>query len=275
MEAIELKKAEGIELKNGQLAAAAQTIMTVYDKTAKMNRKTMETIAIELGKVQKTKSYEEDGYKNAADFAQSYLGMKKSSAYNLAAWGRAILEPDCPAAVRDMGPSNYAAVKSIGYEGVKKAVEAGDIGANSTQDELADYAKAKKAEAEDGEKPVKVLKRYNVRIPGVREHAYQGITEEDVRDTLINHWAAGTSCQILRAEPQEGEVKRLVAVNAAGRAVVAILLPISEKTTKQTKAAAKDMERAAAMKRLTGAKLDAINAVLGTHFTAEDWESWT
>lgn len=274
MEAIELKKAEGIELKNGQLAAAAQAILTVYDKTAKMNRKTTETIAIELGKVQKTKSYEEDGFKNAADFAQNYLGMKKSSAYNLAAWGRAILEPDCPAAVREMGPSNYAAVKSIGYEGVKKAVEAGDIGANSTQDELADYAKAKKAEAGDGESKPKVLKRYNVEIPGFKT-LENPITEDAVVMLLKGDPEDGEQWDILKAPAHDGEAKRIVAVSPNGRAMVAILRPVNETTTKKTKAAAKDIERAAAMKRLTGAKLDAINAVLGTHFTAEDWESWT
>lgn len=274
MEAIELKKAEGIELKNGQLAAAAQTIMTVYDKTAKMNRKTTETIAIELGKVQKSKSYEEDGYKNAADFAQNYLGMKKSSAYNLAAWGRAILEPDCPAAVREMGPSNYAAVKSIGYEGVKKAVEAGDIGANSTQDELADYAKAKKAESEDGEKPAKVLKRYKVEIPGFKT-LENPVTEDAVVMLLKGDPEDGEQWDILKAPAHDGEAKRIVAVSPNGRAMVAILRPINETTTKKTEAAAKDIERAAAMKRITGAKLDAINAVLGTHFTAADWESWT
>ena len=274
MEAIELKKAEGIELKNGQLAAAAQTILTVYDKTAKMNRKTTETIAIELGKVQKAKSYEEDGFKNAADFAQSYLGMKKSSAYNLAAWGRAILEPDCPAAVREMGPSNYAAVKSIGYEEVKKAVESGAIGANSTQDELADYAKAKKAEAEaeSGEKPAKVLKRYNVELPA-RRKVYEKLAEPDVDAIFADMEPVYTPYQIKAAD---GEAKRKVYVSADGRdAVVVIFRPITENTTKQTKAAAKDLERAAAMKRLTGAKVDAINAVLGTKFTAAEWESWT
>lgn len=272
MEAIELKKAEGIELKNGQLAAAAQTILTVYDKTAKMNRKTTETIAIELGKVQKTKSYEEDGFKNAADFAQNYLGMKKSSAYNLAAWGRAILEHDCPAAIREMGPSNYAAVKSIGYEEVKKGIEAGDIGANSTQDELADYAKAKKAESEDGEKPAKVLKRYNVELPA-RRKTYEKLAEPDVDAIFADMEPVYTPYGIKAAE---GEAKRKVYVSADGRdAVVVIFRPITEATTKKTKAAAKDIERAAAMKRLTGAKVDAINAVLGTKFTAADWESWT
>lgn len=275
MEAIELKKAEGIELKNGQLAAAAQTILTVYDKTAKMNRKTTETIAIELGKVQKSKSYEEDGFKNAADFAQNYLGMKKSSAYNLAAWGRAILEPDCPPAVKEMGPSNYAAVKSIGYDEVKKAVESGAIGANSTQDELADFAKAKKAEAEaeGGEAKAKVLKRYNVEIP-ILKRSIEKVTEPDVYDLLKGDYEEG-ECDFIKAPAKEGEIKRLVCVTPGGIAYVAIFRPINENTTKMTKAAAKDLERAAAMKRLTNAKVDAINAVLGTHFTAEDWESWT
>lgn len=276
MEAIELKKAEGVELKNGQLAAAAQTILTVYDKTAKMNRKTTETIAIELGKVQKSKSYEEDGFKNAADFAQNYLGMKKSSAYNLAAWGRAILEPDCPAAVKEMGPSNYAAVKSIGYDEVKKAVESGAIGANSTQDELADFAKAKKAEAEDegGEAKTKVLKRYNVEIPALKR-SIEKVTEPDVYDLFKGAYEGDGECDFIKAPAKDGEAKRLICVTPGGLAFVAIFRAVNENTTKHTKAAAKDLERAAAMKRLTNANVDAINAVLGTHFTAADWESWT
>lgn len=276
MEAIELKKAEGIELKNGQLAAAAQTILAAYDKTAKMNRKTTETIAIELGKVQKSKSYEDDGFKNAADFAQTYLGMKKSSAYNLAAWGRAILEPDCPPAVREMGPSNYAAVKSIGYDEVKKAVESGAIKADSTQDELSDFAKAKKAEAEvqNGGSKSKVLKRYNVEIPALKR-AVEKVTEADIYDLFKGAYDGDGECDIIKAPVKEGEAKRLVCITPSGLAFVAIFRPINENTTKQSKTAAKDLERAAAMKRLTGAKVDAINAVLGTHFTAEDWESWT
>lgn len=272
MEAIELKKAEGIQLKNGQLAAAAQTILAVYDKTAKMNRKTTETIAIELGKVQKSKSYEEDGFKNAADFAQSYLGMKKSSAYNLAAWGRAMLEPDCPAEIREMGPSNYAAVKSIGYEEVKKGIESGDIKADSTQDELSDYAKAKKAETEDEAKP-KVLKRYNVEIPALKK-AVEKVTEPDIYELFKDAYAGEGECDFIKAPAKEGEVKRLVCVTPGGLAFVAIFKPTTETTTKQTKAAAKDLERAAAMKRLTGVNVDAINAVLGTHFTKEDWKGW-
>lgn len=267
MDSLELKVNGELTLKNAQLADSAATIAAVYDKASKMARDTVVKIAKELGKVQKSKSYEEDGFKSAADFAERYCGMKHSTAYNFAAWGRALLEPDCPQAVKDMSPANYAEVKALGYDAVKNAVEAGEIRADMTQDELAAYRK------EHSDKPAKttVLKRYNVSIPMLKRDV-ENVTEADIDDVFDEQSDTPISYDVLKAKALDGEAMRKVYVTPGGLAYVAIFYAITENTTKAAKGKSADYKRAAAMVH-AGLDIETINGILGTKYGARDYDA--
>lgn len=268
MESIELRKAEAVELKNAQLAASAGVIFAKYDKLGKMTRETVTVIAKELAKVEESKSYKEDGFKSAAEFAESYCGLKHSQAYNFVRWGEAISKPDCPQAIKDMGPSNYAEVKALGYEAVQKAVQDNEISADMTQDQLKAYAKAHKPNAD---KP-KVLKCYNVSIPMLKRDI-ANVTEVEVDQVFNNEQDTALRYEVLKAKPMNGEAMRKVYVAPDGHAYVALFYPITEATTKKATVKKVDYQRGYGMYK-NGLNVEVINDILGTSFGEIDVKAW-
>lgn len=92
-----------------------------------------------MGDVVKNKSYKEDGFKSAAEYAMDTFGFGRSVAYALARVGeRSKAIPDLKKL------SVFNADKLGGADGlaVKKALESGEIDEHTTQGELEAFAKA-------------------------------------------------------------------------------------------------------------------------------------
>lgn len=122
---------------NAELTALQNTVFPLRDQfeaaRAEFDRKASDILA----NVVKDKSYKEDGFKSAAEYAMETFGFGRSKAYQLARVGeRCKAIPD----LKKLTVAN--ADKLAGADGlaVKKALESGEIDENTTQSQLEEFA---------------------------------------------------------------------------------------------------------------------------------------
>ena len=122
---------------NAELTALQNTVFPLRDQfeaaRAEFDRKASDILA----NVVKDKSYKDDGFKSAAEYAMETFGFGRSKAYQLARVGeRCKAIPD----LKKLTVAN--ADKLAGADGlaVKKALESGEIDEHTTQSELEEFA---------------------------------------------------------------------------------------------------------------------------------------
>ena len=97
-------------------------------------------ICIILARIEKTKAYKEDGFKSLADYCGA-IGFDKSKVHKMENAGR--LYDSENEAVKEfassMGYGNLAILASAKEEDVAKAIEDGEISADSTQSEISTW----------------------------------------------------------------------------------------------------------------------------------------
>lgn len=125
--------------KNKDLQDATQKISAIYSDALKYADTKNREIASILATVAAKKSYEQDGFKSVADYANQTFGIGKQSAYALASAGKVYNNPKAPEELKEFTPYNLAAISSVPAENVQKAVKEGKISKNSTQRELKDF----------------------------------------------------------------------------------------------------------------------------------------
>lgn len=89
MNELAIRTAELPTFTNKELNAATQKIVKISLKI----KKNLYEVALILAKVAETKSYEDDGFKSAAEYAMKTFGFKKSAAYNLLTIGKEYTSP--------------------------------------------------------------------------------------------------------------------------------------------------------------------------------------
>ena len=129
--------------KSAALTASAEVIA----RNAIEMKENVKVIASELGKIMTSKSYEEDGYKSVADFAEKVFNIGRSQAYAWAEVGAKFLNADSDSAkvVASLPLANAAVVASLTDEEVENGVKSGKITSNSTQADLKAYKEEVKA----------------------------------------------------------------------------------------------------------------------------------
>lgn len=115
-----------------------------------------------LAKVERNKSYEEDGFKSLAEYAET-IGLEKSLAHKMENAGRMLISEDeeIKAFADKTDFSKLAILSSAPVEKVKEAIQNGDLSPETTQSEV----KALKADFNKSDK-TKVLPRFKVHIVG-------------------------------------------------------------------------------------------------------------
>lgn len=130
--------------KDARLTEAANQIQSIAlnatDYAATVNRQ----IASILGQVKTDKSYETDGFKSVAEFAEHVFGIKRAAAYQLAAAGEVYNSPDSPETLKQMTPANLAELSTVPADKLNAAIADGTITAQSKQSELREFAQANK-----------------------------------------------------------------------------------------------------------------------------------
>lgn len=113
-----------------------------------------------LARVERNKSYEEDGFKSLAEYAET-IGLEKSLAHKMENAGRMLISEDeeIKAFADKTDFSKLAILSSAPVEKVKEAIQNGNLSPESTQSEV----KALKADFNKSDK-AKVLPKFKVHI---------------------------------------------------------------------------------------------------------------
>lgn len=171
MEALNI--AQTTEFKDKRLAEATAKIVKLYESTATFVEKKNREFASILSTVKTEKSYEADGYKSVADYAEKVFGLSRSNAYALATAGDVYNDVNAPDEVKALSPSKLAELANVPKDKLAADIKAGTISATTTQKDLREYAKTAAPNAE--EKPV-VLPQYTARM------VWGGVYDEEEKE---------------------------------------------------------------------------------------------
>lgn len=279
MNELTIKRNAEIKLNSPELAKATDEILAIMGKAsaevdtlrAKAERKRDDTgraVARILGRISTAEAYKVDGFKSVEDYAQKVLDMPKATAYALAAYGRAINDPEANPKLLEMSPFNFDAIKSLGLPAINAAIESGEISADMTQKELKEYRDAHKPESGKA----KVLPRFNV-TDLYSGKGYENALESDMDEAMRGVYG---DIEIIKLPKVEGEnapeIRKLYLTPNAP--IVLHFFKVNEKSTKAVKTSARDLAAARKMGEL-GMTAAAINDILGTTFSDADIKNMT
>lgn len=152
----EIQSLDLSKVKNAALKKESESLSGLQSKIASglINAATgVEAIRREqaaiLNRIQSTKLYEKDGFKSLADFAET-IGLGKANAHALANAGKVYADKTAPDAIKNMTPSNIAAIMSAINADKKRVYSDAESGTlnGMTQKQLKEYAsKVKPAKA--------------------------------------------------------------------------------------------------------------------------------
>lgn len=147
--------------KDKRLQDAYKQISSIYRDAVSYAQDKNREVAKILARVADEKSYEKDGFKSVADFANSTFGIARQNAYALASAGKVYNDEKAPEGLKALTPSKLAEVASLPADTLKNAVETGAISVDKTQKELREFATAAKGEGKaiEGE----VIEQYTAR----------------------------------------------------------------------------------------------------------------
>lgn len=147
--------------KGKALNTATKVIFDAVNKYNATATETRKTVAVTLARVEKNKTYAEDGFKSLADYAAK-IGLEKSLAHKLENAGR-LLDSEVPAVKEFAAAADYsklAILASAPVDDLKAAINSGELTAATSQADV----KAWKANNAAKNTPAKVLPNYEVHI---------------------------------------------------------------------------------------------------------------
>lgn len=168
--------------KSKELNIATKNIYKVAENVYQTAFDGNKQICIILARVEKNKVYKEDGFKSLAEYCES-IGFDKSKVHKMENAGR--LYDSENETVKEfaasMGYGNLAILASAPEEDVAKAIENGEIDAESTQSEISSW----KADFNAKNAKEKVLPKYEIEftvfgIKGAKAYHYDSIEFENV-----------------------------------------------------------------------------------------------
>lgn len=126
--------------KDERLAKATEFIIKIYNDAAKYADIKNREIAKILADVAEKKSYEADGFKSVADYANSTFGIGRQNAYALATAGKIYNDETAHPELQAMSPSKIAELSSLAPTDISAALDAGKITHSTTQKDLREFA---------------------------------------------------------------------------------------------------------------------------------------
>lgn len=156
-----LTVAQKSSFKDARLANATNKIVKLYSEAATYVEKKNREFAAILSTVKAEKSYEKDGFKSVADYANTVFGISRSNAYALASAGDVYNDAKAPAEIKALSPSKLAELVNVPTDKLAEDIKAGTISVETTQKDLREYAKTAAPQSED--KPT-VLPQFTARL---------------------------------------------------------------------------------------------------------------
>lgn len=132
-----------VNFKNPLLTESTNRIYAIYQDVATIADAKNREIASILSIIKEGKTYEMDGFKSIAEYAEKTFGMKKQNAYSLASAGDIYNSSEASDSLKAFSPSKLAELSSLKPMELNEAIENGDIAPSTTQKELREYVKSK------------------------------------------------------------------------------------------------------------------------------------
>lgn len=149
------------KFKDERLNKATAQIWDIYSSVVRIADEKNRELSKILSTVKTEKSYEKDGFKSVAEYAEKTFGIKKQNAYSLASAGDVYNDEKASEALKAFSPSKLAEVATIDRKEVEKAVESGEISKETSQKELRTFAKSVKEKGKLAK--VEVVPMYTVK----------------------------------------------------------------------------------------------------------------
>ena len=240
-----------LDLKSPILSAMRERILPLYEKGKKevlsagdKARKAVEAynkaVALELAALPtddkgKLNPEQFDGFKTPVEVATKVYGFGQKTAYALLSYGKKCLDETMPKEYRALTPSNADAISGAKLEDVKKALSSGEIGPETSQKALKEWAAAhRKTETKTGK--ARTVTTYTVYKGAAMVKAPHGdITEDDFKASFGEGYAVLFMDKYTfspdDAPNKKLPVRRYVAVSPELNAEVFTLIPTYQTET--------------------------------------------
>lgn len=169
--------------KDQRLAVATAEIRKIYENAYEYADRKNRQVATILARVADEKSYEQDGFKSVAEYANTMFGIARQNAYALATAGKVYNDEEAPDALKAFSPSKLVEVANVPRETIVAAIENGEISPDSTQKDLREYATTIRDTKVD-EKGQEILPQYTARpcLVHVPEYVHQDMDDPRILD---------------------------------------------------------------------------------------------
>lgn len=141
--------ANNFTFKDQRLAKHTAQISAIYTNAVKYADTKNREISVILSTVKAEKSYEADGFKSVADYAEKIFGIKKQNAYALATAGDIYNDASASEKLKAFSPSKLAEVSTVDRATLEKDVADGKVTPTTSQKELREYSKAARSDSKD------------------------------------------------------------------------------------------------------------------------------
>ena len=190
-----------------------------------------------LAKVERNKSYKEDGFESLAEYAET-IGLNKSLAHKMENAGRLIISENekIKNFAENVDFSKLAILSSADEKDIEKAIDDGKLTAETT----ASKVKEIKAEMKPKNGKEKVEPEYTFKgiFVGGATGAVSHIDETGITQDFVNDWFLDTVFEVKRiVVKEEGRtpIERMVAIDINGNVAIYTMEKVEKKKTAKTK----------------------------------------
>ena len=163
---------------SAKIAEQSAAMNSVYNAAKEGAEAVNKALAPLFGELLKSKCYKDDGFKSVADYAETTFGMSKSMAYMLARVGEKFYSDNADAVVKareTLSTSKLAELANTDRIAISKAIDAGELSADTSLAACRDFATAHKRPGKE-----KVLPTFTVSDMCSRAVIAENVIKDDM-----------------------------------------------------------------------------------------------
>lgn len=180
-------KNEKLNELSAKIAEQAANMNSVYNAAKEGAEAVNKALAPLFGELLTSKCYVDDGFKSVADYAEKTFGMGKSMAYMLARVGKEYHNRSgelTAKAVETLSTSKLAELTGVDPVAVAKAIDSGELTADSSLADCRDFAARHKKPGKE-----KVLPKFTVAEMQTKAVIAENVIKEDMLEAVAVHFA--------------------------------------------------------------------------------------
>ena len=175
---------------SAKIAEQTANMNSVYNAAKEGAEAVNRALAPLFGELLSTKCYADDGFKSVADYAEKTFGMGKSMAYMLARVGKEYHNEGgelTAKAVETLSTSKLAELTGIDRVAVAKAIDSGELTANSSLADCREFAAKHKKPGKEKVLPTFDLYAVHPSISGGKVRTAECVIKEEFKDKAISY----------------------------------------------------------------------------------------